>query len=96
MAITKPFVAKHGLAIANTTHIVFNPDGSIHANNAGIIDSSTSVTNTAFQSALANTNLAISDRMQVANVIPTVNSHLQGGVGVDYYSNGMISIGQEV
>jgi hypothetical protein len=77
MAITKPFVAKHGLAIANTTHIVFNSDGSIHANNAGIIDSSTSVTNTAFQSALANTNLAIADRMQVANTIALVDDRIQ-------------------
>lgn len=121
MAINKAFVAKHGLAIANTTHIVFNSDGSIHANNAGILDSSTAVTNTDFQSALANTNafvanvaaevdllntnltntnnavrVLIDDRMQVANVVPTINSHLQGGIGVDYYSNGMISIGQEV
>lgn len=121
MAINKAFVAKHGLAIANTTHIVFNSDGTIHANNAGIIDSSSAVTNTDFQSALANTNafvanvaaevdllntnltntntavrVLIDDRMQVANVVPTINSHLQGGTGVDYYSNGMISIGQEV
>lgn len=76
MAITKPFVAKHGLAIANTTHIVFNSDGSIHANNAGIIDSSSSVTNTAFQSALANTNLAIADRIQVANLNTTLADYV--------------------
>jgi len=77
MAITKPFVAKHGLAIANTTHIVFNSDGTIHANNAGIVDSSSSVTNTAFQSSLANTNLAIADRMQVANTVALVNDRIQ-------------------
>ena len=76
MAITKPFVAKHGLAIANTTHIVFNSDGSIHANNAGIIDSSSAVTNTNFQSALANTNLAIADRIQVANLNSTLADYV--------------------
>lgn len=57
MADLKAFVAKHGLAIANTTHIVFNADGSIHANNAGIgAQLSSFVTNTAFQSVIANTN----------------------------------------
>ena len=80
MAINKPFVAKHGLAIANTTHIVFNPDGTLHANNANVqvsLDTSTLVTNANFQSVVANTNLAITDRMQVANTVALVNDRIQ-------------------
>ena len=74
MAINKPFVAKHGLAIANTTHIVFNPDGTLHANNANVqvsLDTSTLVTNANFQSALANTNVYISTKTDDSTVLAT-------------------------
>lgn len=45
------------------------------ANNAAL--TSTYVTNTAFQSALANTNTAIADRLQVANAVATYSTKTQ-------------------
>jgi hypothetical protein len=78
MADKKPFVAKHGFAVANSTLTVFGSNGKLHANNtisnATITDAmlaSTFTTESAFNSALANTNLAIADRLQVANASAT-------------------------
>ena len=97
MADKKPFVAKHGLAIANSTNIVFGTNGALHANNTitsgSITDAmlapgaggevanayltSTFVSNSDFQSALANTNTAIADRIQVANATLLINDRMQ-------------------
>ena len=83
------------MQVANTrslhTSVTANLNSYIANTNPRITNILTSVgsTNTALRT-------LIDDRMQVANVVPTINSHLQGGTGVDYYSNGMISIGQEV
>jgi hypothetical protein len=80
MAINKPFVAKHGLAIANTTHIVFNPDGTLHANNANVqvsLDTSTLVTNADFQSALANTNTRFANFWPSSNIISYTGKYLE-------------------
>ena len=91
MADFKAFVAKNGLAIANTTHIAFGKNGTLHANNTianGVITNdmlapgaggevanayltSTYVTNTAFQSALANTNSYISTKTDDSTVLAT-------------------------
>jgi len=97
MADKKPFVAKHGLAIANSTNIVFGTNGSLHANNtitsgsitndmlapgaggevANAYLTSTFVSNSDFQSALANTNNSISDRLQVANATLLIDDRIQ-------------------
>jgi len=91
MADFKAFVAKNGLAIANTTHIAFGKNGTLHANNTianGVITNdmlapgaggevansyltSTYVTNTDFQSALANTNSYISTKTDDSTVLAT-------------------------
>jgi len=78
VADKKPFVAKHGFAVANSTLTVFGSNGKLHANNtisdATITDAmlaSTFTTESVFNSALANTNLAIADRLQVANADST-------------------------
>jgi hypothetical protein len=71
-----------GIQIDGTTMLGGN--GKLHANNTistGTITGSmlaTSYSTTAtFNSALANTNLAIADRMQVANTITLVNDRIQ-------------------
>jgi hypothetical protein len=54
---------------------IINVSGGGEVSNAYL--TSTFVTNTTFQSTLANTNLAISDRIQVANATLLINDRLQ-------------------
>ena len=56
---TKPFIVKNGLSVNDTT--VLGTNGKLHGNN--VLETS----DIQAKSALANTNLAISDRIQVAN-----------------------------